>query len=198
MFGMFYNYLPRRLVYNNVLSALRNPPHANYQSYFVCFSLKMTIFFFFYFIPSSISTHQFSSVTQLCPTLCHHMDCSTPGFPVYHQLLELALTHAQWWCHWWCHPTKSVDSSALSFLWRRQWQPTPVLLPGKSHGRRSLKGCSPWGLCESDTTEGFTSMHWRRKWQPTPVFLPGESQGWRSLVGCLLWGCTELDMTEVT
>ena len=36
---------------------------------------------------------------------------------------------------------------------RRQWQPTPVLLPGKSHGRRSLVGCSPWGHQESDTTE---------------------------------------------
>ena len=36
---------------------------------------------------------------------------------------------------------------------RRQWQPTPVLLPVKSHGRRSLVGCSPWGLKESDTTE---------------------------------------------
>ena len=29
--------------------------------------------------------------------------------------------------------------------WRRQWHPTPVLLLGKSHGRRSLVGCSPWG-----------------------------------------------------
>ena len=29
--------------------------------------------------------------------------------------------------------------------WRRQWHPTPVLLPGKSHGWRSLVGCSPWG-----------------------------------------------------
>ena len=38
-------------------------------------------------------------------------------------------------------------------IWRRQWQPTPVLLPGKSHGRRSLVGCSPWGCEESDTTE---------------------------------------------
>ena len=37
--------------------------------------------------------------------------------------------------------------------WRRQWHPTPVLLPGKSHGRRSLVGCSPWGCEESDTTE---------------------------------------------
>ena len=37
--------------------------------------------------------------------------------------------------------------------WRRQWHPTPVLLPGKSHGRRSLVGYSPWGHKESDTTE---------------------------------------------
>ena len=36
---------------------------------------------------------------------------------------------------------------------RRQWHPTPVLLPGKSHGWRSLVGCSPWGRSESDTTE---------------------------------------------
>ena len=36
---------------------------------------------------------------------------------------------------------------------RRRWHPTPVLLPGKSHGRRSLVGCSPWGREESDTTE---------------------------------------------
>ena len=37
--------------------------------------------------------------------------------------------------------------------WRRKWQPTPVLLPGKSHGRRSLVGYSPWGCKELDTTE---------------------------------------------
>ena len=36
---------------------------------------------------------------------------------------------------------------------RRQWHPTPVLLPGKSHGRGGLVGCSPWGHQESDTTE---------------------------------------------
>ena len=39
------------------------------------------------------------------------------------------------------------------FKWRRQWQPTPVLLPGKSHGQRSLVGCSPWGCEELDMTE---------------------------------------------
>ena len=38
-------------------------------------------------------------------------------------------------------------------LRRRQWHPTPVLLPGKSHGQRSLEGCNPWGCWGSDTTE---------------------------------------------
>jgi len=37
--------------------------------------------------------------------------------------------------------------------WRREWQPTPVFLPGKSHGQRSLVGYSPWGHKESDVTE---------------------------------------------
>ena len=37
--------------------------------------------------------------------------------------------------------------------WRRAWLPTPVFLPGKSHGERSLEGYSPWDREESDTTE---------------------------------------------
>ena len=47
---------------------------------------------------------------------------------------------------------QSLVFSSLHFR-RRQWHPTPVLLPGKSHGWRSLEGCSPWGLWGSDTTE---------------------------------------------
>ena len=43
--------------------------------------------------PLRRSSVQLSSVTQSCPTLCDPMDCSTPGFPVHHQLLELAQTH---------------------------------------------------------------------------------------------------------
>ena len=42
---------------------------------------------------------------------------------------------------------------SLYCIRRRQWGPTPVLLPGKSHGQRSLVGCSPWGREESGTTE---------------------------------------------
>ena len=41
--------------------------------------------------------------------------------------------------------------------WRRKWQPTPVFLSGKSHGRRSLVGYSPWDGKESDTTERLNS-----------------------------------------
>ena len=71
---------------------------------------------------------------------------------------------------------------------RRRWHPTPVLLPGKSHGWRSLVGCSPWGREESDTAE---RLHFHFSLSCTgegngnpPVFLPGESQGQGSLVGC--------------
>ena len=37
--------------------------------------------------------------------------------------------------------------------WGRKWQPTPIFLPGKSHGQRSLTGYGPWDLKESDATE---------------------------------------------
>ena len=73
---------------------------------------------------------------------------------------------------------------------------SPVLLPRKFHGWRSL-GYSPWGRKESDMTERlhfhfhfhFQGLPWRRQWHPTPVLLPGESQGWRTLVGSSPWGC---------
>ena len=89
-----------------------------------------------------------------------------------------------------------ADSSTVRR--RRQWQPTPALLP-----ENPMDGGAWWaavhGVTESRTRlSNFTFTHWRRKWQPTPVFLPGESQGWGSLVGCRVWGRTESDMTEVT
>ena len=52
-------------------------------------------------------------------------------------------------------PCLSVSGS---IPWRSKWQPTPALLPGKSHGWRSLVGYSPWGPKESDMTEQL-SMH---------------------------------------
>ena len=83
---------------------------------------------------------------------------------------------------------------------RRQWQPTPVLLPGKSHGWRSLVGYSPWGCEEADRTE---RVHFHFS-----LLCTGEGNGSplqysclenprdESLVGCCLWGRTESDTTE--
>ena len=48
---------------------------------------------FRYFLKSKIVSGQYSSVTQSCPTLCNPMDCSTPGFSIYHQLPEFTQTH---------------------------------------------------------------------------------------------------------
>ena len=51
--------------------------------------------------------------------------------------------------------------------WRREWLPTPVLLPRKSHGQRSLVGCSPRGHQESDMTEWLNTLNnalWRLCW----------------------------------
>ena len=48
----------------------------------------------------------------------------------------------------------ATSLSLFSFMhWRRDWQPTPVFLPGESQGQRSLVGCRLWGFTESDTTE---------------------------------------------
>ena len=60
---------------------------------------------------------------------------------------------------------------------RRQWHPTPVLLPGKSHGWRSLVGCNPWGRWGSDTTEGL-NFHF-------PLSCTGEGNGNPLQCSCL-------------
>ena len=47
--------------------------------------------------------------------------------------------------------------------WRRKWQPTPVFLPGESHGQRSLESYSPWGCKELDSTERMCTHTHRPK-----------------------------------
>ena len=98
-------------------------------------------------------------------SLCGPVECSSPGSSV-HGIFQARNTGGG------CIPTPgdlpdpgiepvslALPALAGGFFtpsatwWRRQWHPTPVLLPGESHGRRSLVGCSPWGLEESDTTE---------------------------------------------
>ena len=84
-------------------------------------------------------------------------------------------------------------------IWRRQWHPTPVLLPGKSHGQRSLVGYSPWGGEESDTTERLRfHFHALEK----EMAIHSSVLAWNprdgSLVGGCLWGHTKSDTTDVT
>ena len=53
----------------------------------------------------------------------------------------------------WETPVRSLGREDPLVPWRRAWQPTPVFLPGESHGQRSLAGYSPWGCKELDMTE---------------------------------------------
>ena len=52
-----------------------------------------------------------------------------------------------------------IQSPACEDPWRRAWQPTPVFLPGESHGQRSLVGYSPWSHKELVTTEWLSTAH---------------------------------------
>ena len=89
---------------------------------------------------------QFSAVAQLCLTLCDPMDCSTPGFPVHHQLLEFTHAHV----HWVgdaiqpSHPlllSPSVfpsvrvlsNESALCIRWPKYWSPSFSISSSKEH-----------------------------------------------------------------
>ena len=86
-----------------------------------------------------------------------------------------------------------------------KWLPTPVFLPGESHGQRCLP---PWHYKELEATK-WLSTHTHTQMmglqvfecdchahQPTPVLLLRKSHGRRSLVGCRIWGCNESDTTE--
>ena len=110
-------------------------------------------------------------------------------------------------------PTRLTFTFILKFVYnetfnwdfsgRRQWHPTPVLLPGKPHGRTSLVGFSPWGHYESDTTERLLFNF--------SLSCIGEGNGNPLQCSCLenprnggawwaagLWSRTESDTTEAT
>ena len=71
-----------------------------------------------------------------------------------------------WYLCWglYCHylwVSLHILNKFIGLPWRRQWHPTPVLLPGKPHGRRSLVGCGPWGREESaPSLEAWSFSYW--------------------------------------
>ena len=75
--------------------------------------LQTTYSLSYSFMSQKSDVSQFSSVTQSCLTLCNPMDCSTPGFPVHHQLLELAQTYVHWVSDF-IQPSHPLMSSSLS------------------------------------------------------------------------------------
>ena len=88
--------------------------------------------------------------------------------------------------------------SLVKELGRRQWHPTPVLLPGKSRGQRSLVGCSPWGRWESDTTErlhfhfSLSRIETINVNMPNPsvcLLLPPQNLDPEGENSCRLWEC---------
>ena len=81
---------------------------------------------------------------------------------------------------------------------RRQWQPTPVLLPGKSHGQRSLVGCSPWGHYDADMTERLHFHALEKEMATHSSILAWRISGTGKPGGLPSMGSHELDMTEVT
>ena len=93
----------------------------------------------------SFSIRVFSSELVLCIRWPKYWSFSINPSSVYLGLISFRMG---WLDGSLCNSRDSQESSP-----RRQWQPTPVLLPGKSHGRRSLVGCSPWDHKESDMTE---------------------------------------------
>src|SRR5574337_1173170 len=84
------------------------------------------------------------------------------------------------------------------FLPRRQWQATPVLLPRKSHGWRSLVGCSPWGRYKLDATERLHfhfSLSHNEEGNGNPLQCsclenPGDGRAWPTGGGCRRCGST--------
>ena len=82
------------------------------------------------------------------------------GTPLQYSCLENPMDRGAWWAAV-CGVSKSwTRLSDFTFIfaflnWRRQWQPTPVFLPGESLGRGSLVGWSLWGCTEPDTTEAM-------------------------------------------
>jgi len=85
---------------------------------------------------------------------------------------------------------------------KRQWQPTPVLLSGQSHGQRSLAGCSPWGRWELDTAECLHfhfSLLWIGKGNGNPLQCSClENPRNRGAWWAAIYGVAESDTTEAT
>ena len=160
------------------------------------------------------------SVTKLYPTLCDTTDCSMPGFPDPHYLLEFAWVHVHWirdgiqpsqLCHFLLlpsiFPTLRVSSNelALHIRWPKYWSFSFSIGPSNEYSglisfridwfdllavQGTLKSLFHHRNLKTSILQ-CSAFFQRRRWHPTPVHLPGKSHGWRSLVGFSPWGRLE-------
>ena len=119
---------------------------------------------------------------QPCLTLCNPVDCSPPGSSVHgnsqaEKPEQVAIPYSRGSsvsmspglaggfftnepsriCLQYRRP--GFNPWVRKMLWKKEWLPTPVFLPGRYHEQRCLAGYSPWGCEESDTTELLTLKH---------------------------------------
>ena len=147
------------------------------------------------------------------------MDCSIPGFPVHHQLLELAQTHVY----------QVSDAIQPSYPLSSPSPPAFILQASGSFpviqfftsGGQSIGVSASASVLPMNIQDWYVYKYWyvyiyyirsscciprinivlyviycTKKWQPTPVFLLGKLHGQRSLAGYSPWGCKESDMTK--
>ena len=119
-----------------------------------------SLLFFFKILPpykslQSIEASSLKDTWKVLEGTDHDLPCGTLGFPWW-------LSGKESTCQCRRHRRLEFDPWIRKLPWRRAWQPTPVLLPGISHGQRSLVGYSPWGRKEWDMTEQSTA-HLRKQ-----------------------------------
>ena len=118
------------------------------------------------------SSIQFSAITQSCLTLCNPVDCSTPRFPIHHQLLESTQTHVHWPSNHLilCRPLLLLPSifpsikvfsneSALHIRWPKYWSFSFNISPSNEHPGLVGSPCSPSDSQESSPTPQFKSIN---------------------------------------
>ena len=161
----------------------------NNQLLYCLLSRGLQLFFFFFFFFSVFFTSAVPGTLQYRGS--PRLTCSMNGS--LYTILKLRENMKDYYCNF------ALPSPHKG---RRQWHPTPVLLPGKSHGRRAwwaaVHGVARSWKRLSDFTFTFHFHASEKEMATHSVFLPGESQGRGSLVGCRLWGRTESDTTEAT
>ena len=181
---------------------LRSVIHFQLNLYEVC-EVRIEVFFFFFF-PSFwkwISIVPASLVEKIVLSILNHLGTLIKNHWLFMHGTYLDSSLNLDICIY-RNSTLLKNCYSLILSRRRQWHPTPVLLPRKSHGWRSLVGCSPWGRQNwkrlSDFTFTFHFHALEKEMASHSSVLAWRIPGMGSLVGCRLWGCTESDMTKVT